>query len=393
MQRALIVVAALILGVFVWLAVRTIDLQLTWQALRDGNAVWVVPSLALLALSVPMRALRWWAVFSPGRRPTLGATTSALLVGLFFNTVLPFRAGEAARLLSLARRAGISRAETLATIAVERVFDVLALVVILLVSLPFLPEVTWLRAAIWLALVLGVGLALAIGVLLAFGDRALSVLLWPLRWLPFLTVERLEWASRNLGSGLAALRSAEVAVAGAVLTILSWLVLGASAWALMPAFDLDLGFEAGLLVIVAVGLAMIVPSPPAALGVFEGAVVVALVSFDVDASIALSYALVFHAVNVIPYLAAGPFVLPSEWASVRAGRLPARREKARVADRVEHGPDEHEPARQPAPGLDRGDGEDRGQEEQVAGLDRIAAGLREPDELDDEADPRHRDDA
>jgi hypothetical protein len=348
--------------------------------------------VALLLLSVPLRALRWWAVFAPGRRPPLGVTTNAVLVGLFFNSVLPFRAGEAARLLYLAGRARISRAETLATIAVERVFDVLALVLILFVSLPFLPDVTWLRAAVWLAVVLGVALALAVGALSVFGDGALRVLLWPLRWLPFVSVERLGWAARNLGRGLAALRSVEAAGPGAVLTVLSWLVLAASAWVLMPAFDLDLGFEAGLLVIVAVGLAMIVPSPPAALGVFEGAVVVALVAFDVDASVALSYALVLHAVNFVPYLAGGLLVLPGEWRRYRASDLPAGHQEAGVADGVEHAPSEDERTRQPTPGFDCGDREDRGKEEQVARLDRIAAGLREPDELHDEPDPRHRHD-
>jgi uncharacterized membrane protein YbhN (UPF0104 family) len=286
----------------------------------------------------------------------------------------------------------LSRAETLATIAVERVFDVLALVLILLVSLPFLPDVRWFRAAVWLALALGVALALAVGALSVFGDRALSVLLWPLRRLPFVTVERWEWAPRNLGRGLAALRDVHVAGAGAALTVLSWLVLATSTWALMPAFDLDLGFEAGLLVIVAVGLAMIVPSPPAALGVFEGAVVVALVAFDVDASVALSYALVLHAVNLLPYLAGGLVVLPAEWRRYQAGGLPARREEARIADGVEPGPNEDERARQPTAGFDRAEGEDRGEEEQVARLDRIAAGLRRPDELHDESDPRHRND-
>jgi uncharacterized membrane protein YbhN (UPF0104 family) len=215
----------------------------------------------------------------------------------------------------------------------------------LFVSLPFLREVTWLRAAVWLALGLGVALARAAGALSLFGDRALRALLWPLRWLPFLSAERREWAPRNLGKGLAALRGVEAAWAGATLTLVSWLVLAASAWALMPAFDLGLGFEAGVLVIVAVGLAMIVPAPPAALGVFEGAVVVALVAFDVNASVALSYALVLHAVNLVPYLVAGLLILPGEWARYRAGGLPARRQEAGVADRIQPAPEEHERAR------------------------------------------------
>ncbi len=273
MKRALIAVAAAATGVFLWLAVRTIDLELTWRALRESDAAWIVPSVALLALSVPLRALRWWVVSAPGRRPPLREATLALLVGLFFNSILSLRAGEAARLVYLARWTSLSRAEILATIAVERVFAVLALVH---------------RA----------------------GDRPLRLLLWPLRWLPFVAPERWEWAPRNLAHGLAALRSARVAAAGAGLTVVSWLVLAASMWALMPAFGLGLGYAAGLLVAVAVGLAMIVPAPPASLGVFEGAVVVALAAFDVDTSIALSYALVLHAVNFFPYLAAGLLVVP-----------------------------------------------------------------------------------
>ena len=47
------------------------------------------------------------------------------------------------------------------------------------------------------------------------------------------------------------------------------------------------------------------------LGVFEGAEVVALVAFDVDASVALSHAFVLHAVNFVPYLAGGLLVLPA----------------------------------------------------------------------------------
>lgn len=306
-RGALIAAAAAITGVFLWLAVRTIDLGLTWDALRESDVAWILPSFLLLALAVWLRAVRWWSLFAPGRRPPLRSVGAALLVGLFFNSILPFRAGEAARLVDLARRTRVSRTETLATIAVERVFDVLSLALVLLVALPFLPELTWVRATAWLAVGLGVGVAAAVVVLVVFGDRALRVLLWPLRWVG---AERWEAATLNVGHGLVALRSPRVAAAGAALTVVSWLVMAASFWALMPAFDLGLGYEAGLLVLVATGLAMIVPAPPAALGVFEAAAVVALAAFDVEASVALSYALVLHAVNFFPYLAAGLVVVP-----------------------------------------------------------------------------------
>ena len=60
------------------------------------------------------------------------------------------------------------------------------------------------------------------------------------------------------------------------LTVASWVVLSFSYWILMQAFSLDLPLVAGLLVIVAINLALVLPSSPAALGVFEAATVVAL---------------------------------------------------------------------------------------------------------------------
>ena len=77
----------------------------------------------------------------------------------------------------------------------------------------------------------------------------------------------------------------------------------------MRGFHLGLPPLAGLLVAIATGLGMIVPSAPAAVGVFEAATLVALRAYGVSDSRALSYALILHAVNLVPYLAAGALLL------------------------------------------------------------------------------------
>jgi uncharacterized membrane protein YbhN (UPF0104 family) len=98
-----------------------------------------------------------------------------------------------------------------------------------------------------------------------------------------------------------------------VWTVASWLALAASGAALLAGFDTGLSTRdvllAGLLAVIATNLAMILPSSPGALGVFEAAVVVALGAFALDDSEALSYALVLHALNLLPYLAVGALVL------------------------------------------------------------------------------------
>src|SRR5205814_6805198 len=130
-----------------------------------GDLWWLVPALAALAVAVVLRAIRWRYLFAPETRPPFGATMRALLVGYFFNNVLPARAGEAARVVALHRSAGTSRAELAATVVVERIFDVLSLVVLLLVASPWLPRVGWSTSAyVFAAAVAGGSLVLVVGV-------------------------------------------------------------------------------------------------------------------------------------------------------------------------------------------------------------------------------------
>ena len=293
---------------FGYLALRGIHYGAVWNALRTSNYWWTLPSLAVLFASVGAKALRWQILFRADRRPPLRPLTESLLLGLFFNCILPARGGEVARMLDLHRRAGASRAETSGTIVVERAFDVLGLLLMLFVLLPWLPHIGWLRAAGALAAVLAVGVA-ALGAALArYGERPLVVIISPLR-LVGLAPDRIAAAAEALGRGLAGVRHLSIAAAGFGWTIVSWVVAGISAWLLMPAFGLHLSIAAGMLVVIATTVAAVIPSLPSSLGVFEAATVVSLRAYHVPDAKALSYALVLHAVGIFPFLLIGPAVL------------------------------------------------------------------------------------
>jgi glycosyltransferase 2 family protein len=294
---------------FTFLAARTVDWDVFWDGLRESNYLWLLPSLAVLAGVVLIRALRWRLLFPPATRPPVAATTRALLVGQFFNNVLPARAGEAIRVFTLHQETGTSRAEALATAFSERLYDVLALLVLLLVAAPFLPEVGWLRSAAILAVVLVALTLLAVVVLARWGERPVRFVLRPLTVLPRIDAERLDFAARSLVRGLVGLRRPGLAAAAFAVTIVSWLALAASFRLAMEGFDLGVGFGAGLLVVIAVNLALIIPSSAAAIGVFEAAVLVALRAYGVDDSRALAYAVVLHALNFVPFVLAGLYLV------------------------------------------------------------------------------------
>ena len=82
------------------------------------------------------------------------------------------------------------------------------------------------------------------------------------------------------------------------------MLFGISNWLVLES-SLGLSPLAGILISIALSLAMILPSSPASIGVFEAAVLVALRPYGVPKADAFSAALMIHALNLFPYLAAG----------------------------------------------------------------------------------------
>jgi uncharacterized protein (TIRG00374 family) len=309
--RPLLFVAGLAVTVgCTYLAVRGVKLDDARDALAASDLRWLVPTSVVLGIALWLRVLRWWVLFDESSRPPLRAVGHAAFVGYFFNNILPARAGEAARVIALNSKARTPRAEAIGTVVIERVFDLLALLFLLFASYPLLPEISWLKAAALLGIVLVTGLVVVIFLLVRYDHRAVRWLLSPLRRLPGdHTGARVEEAVVNATRGLVALREPRVALRGMALTIASWVVLALSFWILTNAFDLHLPLVAGMLTVVAINLSLVLPSSPAALGVFEAATVVALRAFDVPQAEALSYALVLHLLNFAPFLLIGAVLL------------------------------------------------------------------------------------
>jgi glycosyltransferase 2 family protein len=308
-RPAFFVVALAASGFFTYLAVRNVDFEVFWLGLRTCDYWWLLPSLLALTASVWLRALRWWLLFTPPTRPSLSGTTRALLVSYLFNSVLPARAGEAARIIVLNREEGTSRAEAFGTAITERIYDVATLLMLLFVAAPFLPTVTWLRRAALLAAVLLLAIVVAVVVLERFRERPLERLLRPFALLPNVSADATDRAARNITLGLGALHRPRLAVPAFLVTVLSWLVMAVSFWLALIGFRLGVGFGAALLVLICTNLAMVLPSLPGAVGVFEAAGLVALHAFGVDKSHALPYVVVLHALNFFPFIVVGYYVL------------------------------------------------------------------------------------
>lgn len=302
-------VTVAVTGAFLYIAFSGINLSLAWRALRTSDYWWVLASLIAFGLGNLTRALRWRSLFAHGRRPPAGAVANAMMVGYLYNNIMPARAGEAARVVVLTQRSDTAPVEIVATVVLERLYDVLGILVLFFAAEPWLPHVSWFRAAAIAAVVLAVLISAAAVILAVYGDRPVRLVLRPLRRFSLFSGERLEHTIEELVHGLSGLRDLRLALEAFAWTIASWLLTALCAYLVSVAFHLHLPFACGILVSVAIGAGMILPSSPAAVGVFEGAALIALSAYSISHSSALPFALVLHLVNFVPFVLVGAFLL------------------------------------------------------------------------------------
>lgn len=165
-------------------------------------------------------------------------------------------------MVTLHQEAGTSRPIALGTAVTERVYDVIVLLVLFFVAVPWLPHVIWLRRAGIFAVLVTVALVALLAVLARWNVRPLVFVLRPLTRIPSFPIERIETLAAELVTGLAAMRRLRLAFPAIVASFAAILVIGCSFWLVTFAFALHLAFGAGLLVMVTTNLAMVIPSSP-----------------------------------------------------------------------------------------------------------------------------------
>jgi uncharacterized membrane protein YbhN (UPF0104 family) len=246
-------------------------------------------ALVLLAL----QSLRWWMVMRPVLSLSYGQAYRAMMVGFFFNVLLPARGGDLLRVQYLGRRTGTSRAKLLGTEIVDFWSDkwgwVAAFPILCLIGTP----PAWLFRALMLmsALVVGVGILLAL-----MGSGLLRR--GPL-WLT------------NLREGFAANGWKRLLVVETLIAPLPWLwetlVIVVAGHALGLALTPMQAFAA----LTAFNVATTVPSPGNA-GSFEAGGTLALTAFGIPKETALAFIFVYHLTQVVPGFIGGVLVLVLE---------------------------------------------------------------------------------
>ncbi|MCC6935603.1 MAG: flippase-like domain-containing protein [Thermomicrobiales bacterium] len=280
---------ALIYFIFTQLNINIDDV---WLQIRTANPLYLFLGFAAYYGSFPFRAARWRRLLKNAsiseengyKIPNIQGLTEIYLLGWFANCVVPAKLGDAYRGYLLKKHAGPSFSRTLGTIFAERLLDVVALVVIMMLSALFVfhgSVPSSLRP--WFV----VGAALVI-----LGIGGLVALMTASHHLQRLVPQRFRHNYLTLAEGIVTSFSRSGFLAVASLTVLVWLLEGVRVYFGAHAIGVDLSISAALFVALLASLLTTVPFTPAGMGFVEGGTVLAVKLFGVTAAQATAVAII-----------------------------------------------------------------------------------------------------
>ena len=322
------IVLALSVAMLAWF-LRGADLGQVWSEIQNGRVGLLVLAVGITLMTYVFRALRWQYLLRPLGRPPFSAVFRTTVIGFAVSTLLPARAGEVVRPYLLARRAGFSATSAFATIILERVLDLITVLLLFGFYLAFYtPAVSAEHSATFTALKSGGMLAAVASVIgLAFmmlvAGHPEKLAAWALRVervLPAKFAAAMAQFVRTFLEGLAVVRQPARLVVAGLLSLPLWLSIALGIWATSQAFHIDMTYPGAFLMMAVLVVGVAVPTPGSVGGFHKAYQIGAVAFFGVANDKAVGAALVLHAISFVPVTIGGAFFLAQEGLSLSGVR-------------------------------------------------------------------------
>lgn len=308
-----IVVIGLAVGLIA-IFLRNADLDRVWASVTSARADYLILALLLTAVSFVIRAERWQYLLGPLGKTRFATVFRTTVIGFGASAVLPARAGEVIRPYLLARREGLSAAAAFATIIVERILDLVAVLVLLAAFLIFFDPGLESRDSAFFQTIRYGGYVMApialvaLAVMFFMAGHPESLHAWLLKAehvLPARAAATLARLAQMFAEGFAVVRRPERLIAALGWSVVLWITIAGGIWAVSSAFGIAMSFTGSWLMLPPLVVGVAVPTPGGVGGFHEAYRIGATAFFGADNDVAVGAAIVLHAISVGPVTIAG----------------------------------------------------------------------------------------
>ena len=244
-----VLVCVLAIAIFAWF-LNHANLADVWVQVRRARLDLLIVGFVMAVLTFVIRAYRWQYLLRPIGPTRFRTAFRTTVIGFAALAILPARAGDVLRPYLLARQEGLSTSATFATIVMERVLDLIAMLVLLAVYVwgtadPSRLPVPLLRT-IEVSAALAGGAALVLmaltWIMATHPERIGRLVLSAARVLPSAMADRLAGYAQKFSSGFAVAREPQALAAAVFWSFLLWLVIAGEAWLIAIAFGIYMPF-------------------------------------------------------------------------------------------------------------------------------------------------------
>jgi glycosyltransferase 2 family protein len=288
-----------------------VDLAALGEVLAAADYRFAAPFLMTLGVFFWLKAWRWASILAPLGHYSVRQVTPAMMIGFAANNVLPAHLGEIVRSLWFARRYRLRVSAVLVSQVLERILDVVAILVLYLLAVPWIdnpPQA--IRYSVWLVAVIAACVAAVIFVMLASPERMLR--LWRVlsAGLPTALQSRGEVLLSDVLEALSSVHSPARLLGLCINSVVQWSLMGVCVWMSAAAMGIDIGPALTIVVLTATVVAVTLPNAPGYVGALQAAFVLALTPFGVSSESAFAASVFYLAGNWIPItLVGGLFML------------------------------------------------------------------------------------
>lgn len=295
----------IISALFLYLAFRKVDFGVVKNAIIETSIPWLLVSVGVGYINIYLRALRWKFILRHIKKIPIIKTFSFLMIGYTINNILPFRVGELGRSIMLAKSEEISKSAVVASVVVERWFDIVGLMVffpVLLAAL-VLPNQTKLYMLLSsISIILSI---IIVYVIVIKRELSFKIVNRLVSLLPKIVQERVLGLANSFFDGLNVLKSKRRIALLVIFSVGIWFVTMFIAVFRFKAFLFDLPFHAAIATVTGVNIAAGIPSSPSQIGVAHLAYQKVLWLFGIDNATALAFGIVSHALSFLAVVIPG----------------------------------------------------------------------------------------
>lgn len=336
-------VSILAIALFAWF-LSNANLGEVWANVQRARLDLLAAAFVFMAATYWVRAIRWQHMLTPIGPTRFRSVFRATVIGFAALAALPARAGDLLRPYLVARQEGLSAPAVFATIVMERVLDLIAVLLLLAVFVwGFASEATLpagllepLKVSAAIAGLGAAGLMALMWTLASHPERVGGLVFIAARVLPHRMAHGLASVVSTFSRGFAMARQPRELAIAVLWSFPLWVIYATEAWLVSLAFGIDVPFAGAFLVQSFLVIGVAVPTPGGVGSFHEAYRIAATMFFGASDEAAVAAAIVLHAIGMLPVILVGAIFMAQDGLSM------SRLKTLTVTAREEEMPDSDE---------------------------------------------------